>query len=418
MQVKSIICHVLCLILFLSSCAKTPEPELQSSTAVATAEPKTTAPFPSKLTYESTTVGDYGTISGSDLKNHKIFINEEWSISKEFLECYCNPQNEEGYHKENRYGIADKDGNVIIEPQFGHIRPVAKDRFLVANGTKSDYSDFEGSEYAVIDSNGKIIIPFVPYIEWMIGYYDGLESTYFCVCLESEKYYLADNNGNMVYDMYFSDFYVANPEMYYANKTHSGVSGGKKYFFDLKLNVINILDDNPVVDEHLFTYSDTEYCKTKCFKNGNNYYGVINKTTGKEIVPCKYENITVFAQNRILASETRNLDNTEWIYEIYDINGNVVCPEGKYRSIGIYEWDDGNVYQPVGTASAPNPNGDRIYGEWYAWLIDKNGTKISDTYRHIYYNQYGEMAGYYTADRGDRVFYLDKNGKVVSTIGQ
>ncbi len=418
MQVKSIICLVLCLILFLSSCAKFPKSELQSSTAVARAEPKTTTPFPGKLTYENSTVGDYGTVAGSDLKNHKIFINEKWVFSKEFLECYCNPQNKKGYHKENRYGIADKNGNIIIEPQFGFIRPVAKNRFLVTNGIKDDYGDFEGSEYAVIDSNGKIIIPFVIHIEEMIDYYDGLESTYFCVRIENEKYYLADNNGNMIFDMYFSDFYVAHPKIYYANNTHSGVSDGKKYFFDLKLNVINILDDNPVVDEHLFTYSDMEFSKTKCFKNGVYYYGVTNETTSEEIVPCKYEDITVFAQNRILASETRNLDNTEYKYEIYDINGNIICPEGKYSSIGIYEWNDGNVYQPVGIASSPNPNGDRIYGEWYVWLIDKNGTKISDTYRDIYYNQYGEMAGYYTADRGDRVFYLDKNGKVVSTIGQ
>lgn len=420
MQVKSVFCLILCLILFLSSCTKAPsEPDLSSSTAVTTTEAETTVPFPSKLTYESTTVGDYGTVAGSDSEKHKVFVNYEWVVSTEFFRCYYNPKNlEEPYYKENRYGIADKDGNIIIKPQFGFIRPVAKDRFLVANGTKSDYSEFEGSEYAVINSRGEIIIPFVPYIEYMVGYYDGLESTYFCVRIDSEKYYLVDNNGNMVYDMYFTSFRVAHPEMYYADKVHTGVCDGKIYSFDQNLNIIKVLDEKPVVSEKIYTYNNMEYFKTVCYKKGNYYYGLTNKTTGREIVPCKYEEITVFARNRILASETRGLDNTEWKYAIYDLGGTVICPEGKYSSIDIYEWDDGNVYQPVGIASAPNPNGDKIYGEWYEWLVDKNGTRISDTYRHIYYNQYGEMAGYYTADRGDRVFYLNRYGKVVSTIGQ
>lgn len=420
MQVKSVFCLILCLILFLSSCTKAPsELDLSSSTAVTTTEAETTVPFPSKLTYESTTVGDYGTVAGSNSEKHKVFINYEWVVSTEFFRCYYNPKNlEEPYYKENRYGIADKDGNIIIKPQFGFIRPVAKDRFLVANGTKSEYSEFEGSEYAVINSRGEIIIPFVPYIEYMVGYYDGLESTYFCVRIDSEKYYLADNNGNMVYDMYFTSFRVAHPEMDYADKVHDGECDGKRYFFDKYLNITKILDETPVAETYLHTYRNMEYEKTICYKNGNYCYGVINKTTGREIVPCKYEEITVFSQNRILVSETRNHENSYWIYAIYDLHGNVICPEGKYTDIAINEFDDGEKYLPVGIAGCPNPNGDRIYGERREWLIDKNGTKISDTYYNIYYNQYGEMAGYYTADRGDRVFYLNKYGKVVGSIGQ
>lgn len=426
MQIKKFLCLILCLIIILSSCAQKSEPEPQSTTAVTTTEEETTVALPSKLTNESTAIGDYGTVSGCDLENYKVFVNEKWNISKEFLECYCNPQNKEGYYKENRYGIADKNGNIIIEPQFGFIRPVAKDRFLVANGQKYDYSEFVATEYAVINSKGEIIIPFVPKIEWMIEYYDGLESNYFCVhrkkdsryIVEEEKYYLADNNGNRVYDIYFSDFYVDHPMYKNEEISHVGEYDGKKYFFDKDLNITKILDENPIIDKHLTTYLNMEYSITVCYKRGKYCYGVINETTGKEIVPCKYEKITEFAENRILVSETRDLDNTKWIYAIYDFYGNVICPEGKYCAISIYEWEDDGYYIPAGIASAHNPNGDRIYGDRYEWLIDKNGTKISDTYCHIYYNQYGEMAGYYTADRGDKVFYLNKNGKVIGTIGQ
>lgn len=435
MQIKKCFCLILCFIVFLPSCAKDSGAELQSTTSVTTTEAETTVVFPSKLTYESTTIGDYGTVKGDSSKKYKVFVDYEWVISNEIFRCYYNPQNlEESYYKENRYGIADKDGNIIIEPQFGYIRPVAKDRFLVANGTKSDYSEFVATEHAVINSKGEIIIPFVPYIEWMVDYYDGLESNYFCVRIDSEKYYIADNNGNMVYDMYFTSFRVAHPQMYYADKIHSGVSNGKVYSFDQDLNVIKILDEKPVADEVIYTNHNMKYYKSVCYKNGSYYYGVINKTTGKEIVPCKYDEIIRFANDRILASSdneepvitsggTTHYGNTIAIYDFY---GNLICPEGTYHTIELddakynsnYEKTKYNLFEAVGVATSPNPNGDRIYGEWREWLIDKNGIKISDTYYNIYYNPYGEMAGYYTADRGDRVFYLDKNGKVVGAIGE
>lgn len=443
MQLKNWLCLILCFVIFLPSCSDDSGVEM-STTAVTvttteptTTEPSTTEPttsFPDKLTYESTTIGDYGTVADSNNKKHKIFVNYEWVISKEFFECYYNPQNsEELYHKENRYGIADKDGNIIIEPQFGFIRPVAKDRFLVANGTKNDYSEFDASEYAVINSKGEIIIPFVPYIEWMVDYYDGLESNYFCVRIDSEKYYIADNNGNMVYDMYFTSFRVAQHDMYYMDKTHSGAFDGKMYYFDQELNIIKILDENPVAEELIYTDRDMEYYESVCYKNGSYYYGVINKTTGEEIVPCKYDEIIRFANDRILAS-SRNEEpvitsggSTHYgkTIAIYDFYGNVLCPEGEYCNIEIYDAKYNSNYgertyrnfEAVGVASAYNPNGDKIYGEMYEWLIDKNGTKISDKYYSISGQHWeSDDERIYTADRGDRVFYLNKYGKVVGSI--
>lgn len=411
MPLKKIFCLTVSLILLLSACSDENISPEQTATLASNNQESETVVLPSKLNNESATSYDYGTISGGDSGNHQIFINKNWTLSKEYFECYYNPQNEEGYSNENRYGIADKDGNIIIEPQFAYIAPVATDRFLVANGKKNSIDELVGSEYAVIDSTGKIIIPFSPKIEYMVDYYDGLESTYFCVFTPSRFYYIADNNGNMVYDMYFESFYVA-PQK---NKNHTGVCDGIVYTFDSDLNIIGVIDDTPNEGEHLCTYRDEKYVKTLCYIRGNYYYGVINKTTGKEVVPCKYEEVEVFAQNRILATETRK---SEVIIEIYNLNGKLLCPQGKYTSIEIISFDSEETYISAGTASAPNPNGEKHYGNRYTWLIDKNGTKISEAYYNIYYCRYGEMAGYYIADRGDRVFYLDKNGNVAGTIGQ
>ena len=425
MQVRKIFYLVLCFCFVLSSCAKQPGSQPKSTSDVSTTKLETSEVFPSKLTHESTTISGYGTVADGDGEKHKIFVRPEWSFSEEYFECYYNPENsEELYHRENRYGIADKEGNIIIYPQFGFIRPVAKDRFLVGNGEKPENGEFEANEWAVISSNGEIIIPFTSNIQCIVDYYDGLESNYFCVSrekdneyyLDNKRYYLADNNGNMVYDMCFEDFYVDN----FPNNTkpiHKGYYDGEVYYFDKNLEIIKILNDKPVPDEHFSTYHNVEYSQTVCYKYGKYYYGVMNKTTGKEIVPCQYEEVTHLTKDRILASKTRGDDENTNIYVIYDFYGNVICPEEKYNTIEKVNFGDMGVYRSVGIASEYNPQGDRVDGEWYEWLIDKNGIKISDKYYHIYYNDYGEMAGYYTADRGDRVFYLDKNGKVVGTIG-
>lgn len=418
-KIRSVIIILMCFAVVFSSCTKNESREETTTDEVSSTDAETTtSAYPTKIATDSSAEREYETVKSDAVnENYKIFVNYNWIISDEYFKCYYNPENKENpYYLENRYGIADKNGNIIIEPQFGSIFPSCEDRFIVANGVKYPNEEFVGKEYALLNEKGEMIIPFVRSIADTNTYYDGLQENYYFVSYEPEKYYLLDKNGNKVYDMVFSKCSVLPDSVSVNTETYSAVCDGKIYFFDKDLNIIKILDEKPVEDEHLTTHIGMEYAKTVCFKNDEYYYGVINKTTGREIVPCKYEEITIFAQNRILVSETRGLDNTEWKFAIYDLGGTLICPEDKYCRIDIV--GDGNIYHPVGIASAPNPNGDRIYGEWCEWLIDKNGIKISDTYCHIYYNQYGEMAGYYTADRGDRVFYLDKNGEVVGTIGR
>lgn len=411
MQVKKIICLILCLVFFFVSCSNGKE---NKTTDTQKYSEETSVTFPSKLNHESTSAGNHGTVSGYVSDKYKIFFDYEWAVSKEFLRCYYNPENkEEPYHKENRYGIADKDGNIIIEPQFGSIFPVAKDRFCVANGRKDEYSEFTASEYAVINSKGEIIIPFTRRVDCMLEYFDGMENNYFCVSTENNEYYIADNNGNMVYDMYFSEY----NKHHYPYLSFSGVCDGKLYSFDKNLNITRILDDKPVVDDYLTRYMGMQYSTTVCFKNGKCFYGVINEATGKEIVPCKYKEITVFAKDRIWASETATYEDPGGATAIYDMFGNAVCPEDECRCGEVFDWDDG-MYLVAGIASSENPYADPIYGDCRMWLVDKNGNKISDIYYSVGYNKYGEMAGYFTADRGDRVFYLNKNGVIVGTIGK
>lgn len=419
MQIKNrkLILLIMCLSVLFSSCSRNPIPVDTSISAASTIisetnNVETTVPFLTKINVDNSTTMEYETITEISSNKQKIFFDYEYryELSDKYIICYSNPENSKDfYHDGNKYGIADINENIIVSPQFDYIVQWDEDRYLVENIISE-----EDSVEALINLKGEFIIPYCAGIFRVTGAFS--DEVYYGMWIGDGKFYFVDESGNKVYDNYFENYFGR-----HINKGDNewyGIHEGKLYVFDYNLNIKEIIDETPVAKEEFYTKNNFEYCVSVCFKDNQTYFGVINKTTGREIVPCKYEEITLFAQNRILASETRGLDNTEWKYAIYDLGGAVICPEGKYCRIDIISYGDGNVYQPVGIASAPNPDGDRIYGQRYEWLIDKNGIKISDTYCNIYYNQYGEMAGYYTADRGDRVFYLDKNGKVVGTIGQ
>lgn len=428
MQVKKILCFVLCLVFFLPSCAKQTEPELTSTTSVSTAKEETTLALVAPNSADNSATQNHLPFDEYLPESQKIFFDYEYCYepSNKFIICYSNADNEENfYHEGNKYGIADKKENIIISPRFTYIVEWTKDRFYVENAVSE-----KNTEVAVINSEGEFVIPFCKAITHLDSSRNN--NIYYRVYLDYGEFYLVDNSGNKVYEQCFGDYYGYN---IYKNLSaeHYGVLENKLYVFDSLLNLLEVIDENPVENEYFNKYLGMEYFITLCFKNNHVYYGIVNKTTGKEIVPCKYDKITCFANDRILAElyDTERVTISSGMEQdidtvaIYDFYGNVICPEGTYNGIGINEQKSDSqhkkiykAFEPIGVAVAYNPNGERFYGDMSAWLIDKNGIKISDKYYSIYYNNYGEMAGYYTADRGDRVFYLDRYGKVVGAIGQ
>ena len=418
------VCLIFCFVLFLSSCTNQHDFEPQSTTTASATVSKTTEPFLTKSSSKSSTTREYEKAETFSNQEQKIFFDYECSYdsSNDFLICFSNPDNEKNYnHKDNRYGIADKKEKIIVSPQFTFIAFLGNDRFRVENTTSA-----ENTNEALINTKGEFIIPYCKGVAC-------LDTNNYMAFHENDIFYFLDNSGDKIYDNYFK--YYSGRNINYGERELYGIYDGKLYVFDYNLDIKEIIDETPVAKENFYTKNNLEYCVSVCFKNDKTYCGIINKTTGKEIVPCKYDEIIRFANDRILASSrneepvitsggSTHYGNTIAIYDFY---GNVLCPEGEYCDIEIYDAKFNSDYgektyrsfEAVGVASAYNPNGDRIYGSYYEWLIDKNGTKISDKY----YNVYGQIweshdERIYTADRGDRVFYLNKYGKVVSTIGQ
>lgn len=426
---KSIIL-IMCLSVLFSSCSRNPVPEKTSTSAVSTTNSdvkntETTIPFLTKTNIDSSTTREYETIAEIPSSNQKVFFDYEYRYepSDKYIICYSNPENSSDfYHNKNKYGIADIKENIIVKPQFNYIVQWGEDRYYVEN---------EESKAALINLKGEFIIPYCAEITSTANSF--IDEVYYKMFVGNLKFYFVDDSGNKVYDNYFK--YYSGRNINYGERELYGIHDGKLYVFDCNLVIKEIIDETPVAKENFHTKNNLEYCVSVCFKNDKTYCGIINKTTGKEIVPCKYDEIIRFANDRILASSrneepvitsggSTHYGNTIAIYDFY---GNVLCPEGEYCDIEIYDAKFNSDYgektyrsfEAVGVASAYNPNGDRNYGSYYEWLIDKNGTKISDKY----YNVYGQIweshdERIYTADRGDRVFYLNKYGKVVSTIGQ
>ncbi len=421
---------IMCLAVFFSSCTRNPVPEETSTSAVSTTNSdvkntETTIPFLTKTNIDSSTTREYETITEIPSNNQKVFFDYEYRYepSDKYIICYSNPENSSDfYHNKNKYGIADTKENIIVRPQFNYIVQWGEDRYYVEN---------EESNAALINLKGEFIIPYC--VEITSTENSFIDEVYYKMGIGNLKFYFVDDLGNKVYDNYFEDYSGR-----YINKGEDelyGIHNGKLYVFDFNLDIKEIIDETPVAKEDFCTKNNFKYCVSVCFKNNKTYCGIVNKTTGKEIVPCKYDEITRFANDRILASSrneepvvtsggSTHYGNTIAIYDFY---GNVLCPEGEYCNIEIYDAkfnsDFGEKtyrsFEAVGVASAYNPNGDRFYGSYYEWLIDKNGTKISDKYYSVggqIWESHDERI--YTADRGDRVFYLNKYGKVVGTIGQ
>ncbi len=424
----------MCLSVLFSSCSRNPIPIDTSTSAVSTTisetnNTETTVPFLTKINVDNLVTRKYETITEISSNKQKVFFDYEYRYepSDKYIICYSNPENSENfYHNKNKYGIADTKENIIVSPQFDYIVQWDEDRYYVEN-----FISEEDSDVALINLKGEFIIPYCAGIFSVRGAFN--DEVYYGMWIGDGKFYFVDDSGNKVYDNCFENYFGRHINR--GDNEWYGIYDGKLYVFDYRLNIKEIIDETPVVKENFYTKNNLEYCVSVCFKNNKTYCGIINKTTGKKIVPCKYDEITRFANDRILASSdneepvitsggTTHYGNT---IAIYDFHGNVLCPEGEYCNIEIYDAKFNSDYgektyrsfEAVGVASAYNPNGDRIYGSYYEWLIDKNGTKISDKY----YNVYGQIweshdERIYTADRGDRVFYLNKYGKVVGTIGQ
>ncbi len=193
--------------------------------------------------------------------------------------CYFAHTNiDEVYGMEGKWGLVDKNGNVIIEPKYIYPFIECGDNYQVM--LPNEYKEIESKEkivllkHGLINKKGNVIIP-IKYINM-----EAMDSTGTYFRVADNKTYKAgviDKNNNVIVPFEY-DFLVASP--------------------DLELMVEN---------EFCSTYPDNIY-QVKVVNN--DLYGVYDLKLKKEIIKPEYKYLKIIGYNRFLIGKSYDDCNT------------------------------------------------------------------------------------------------------------
>ena len=155
----------------------------------------------------------------------------------------------------DKKGLLDKEGNVILKLLYSHIG-------FYINGLRSVQKD---EKYGFIDSEGKEVIPCE--YEWTAGYFIGNK-----VLAKRETYFIMDRQGNVVRNLDYSLVieHRFNKDWLLAS------SNGKEGIIDFKGDIIL-----PFEYEEIKSIPDTELLKVR----QNKLYGLLDKNLNYVIPP-------------------------------------------------------------------------------------------------------------------------------------
>lgn len=222
------------------------------------------------------------------------------------------------------YGYIDRDGNVVIEPQFDYAYPFTAGRGRIFTGSLSSYGSPDEGLYGYIDETGKIVIP-----EIYQTASDFSENGLAVVC-KNGKYGVIDTNGNPVIDFSY-DYIVAfnstntfkafngtlndygSPESgtYHILREDGteifsggfGVVYGYEWYYEVKKNdkyALFSLDGAQLTD-YAYDYFSAEAETIIGFKN-DGYYGYMD-LSGNVLIPATYDGIGTFVDGKAIVKK-------------------------------------------------------------------------------------------------------------------
>lgn len=334
----------------------------------------------------------------------KIFIDAESENYGGYMTCYVNDNNEENTcNSSNKYGVVDKNGNVVVPPVYGNACAVSENSFIVERWNA------DKREAALVDKDGNILYDYFRGTIRPARY--GEEIHVLLVETFSGNGFLIDTNGKPVLDMEFGSLRWAHTtgwDGYTPDELIAGISGDKYYLINYKGEILHVFGEEPKVKEDLGEGFNLMAAYRKYEGNYKTLLFGVSDKNGNEIVPCEYPTL-YFTGDRFVCrdGDEQGLGPRD-IVVIYDTDGNVVCEGGKFSlvtidygaetGIGIdfneIKWDDETMMSLGGT-----------------WVIDKNGNKLSDEYDKINKNPDGTYTAYY--DKQSETHLLDANGKII-----
>ncbi|SHE37401.1 WG repeat-containing protein [Dysgonomonas macrotermitis] len=263
-------------------------------------------------------------------------------------------------------GIADSNGKILI--------PMSNDTaftFIDPNNSKM-LRIFVGDKVGVIDIDGRSIIP-LEYESIYNFFYDRT------LAKKNGKWGIIDKQGNVIQPFEFENIRFHSKELAFASLN------GKYGTIDTKGDIKTPFIYDKIIVEDTFLYSlAPHFPQYAVFKD---YRAGAIDSTGRLIVPCKYDNIGTYD-----GLYTSVEDDGKWGY--VDTLGNIAVP---------FVFD--KVYPFVNDIAVVGI--DDKYG-----LIDRKGKLVTPCkYKYIDDNQHGCMEAYNDTD--DEYILINKKGKEI-----
>lgn len=253
-------------------------------------------------------------------KDGNVLFKSKYLIVSDFKYGYAVIGNND------KYGIIDMFGNILIEPIYNSTKPIIlKDRFifinnpeiLILNKEKKEfkfqmeerydnyYQVKKNNKYGILDINsGELILNTIYDNIGYLGCYDDIR--YFYAKLNN-KYYIYDKNGNLLGGRYFDSFdFISN-----FDDNFIVIIEDKKYILNKEGRLKSLMYDNIYI--HEFNLFDVEL---------NNKHGVVSEDLNEIIKPI-YDEVIIY-ENYIV---TKLND----IYTIFDRLGNIILDKSNVK---------------------------------------------------------------------------------------
>lgn len=292
----------------------------------------------------------------------------DWGFATTDKQIFIRPQHDwvypfkDGYAKvmnNNRYGIIDMKGRIIVPIEFDAVSDVNEGLFAVRQGA------FPASLSGYYDTTGKVALPF-KYVD-AFPFYNGKAMVVVGASNEQKKVFI-DKQGNLIQEPYKAQPYQIIGEL----------SEGVKYFQQKgKWGYLNE-SDQIIIDAQ---YEEASVFKEElAFVKKNGKYGFIDKNN-KTIIPFKYDMTSAFDKG-IAIVYTLQKTNDEFqsekpLFGLINKLGNTITPL-QYDFIGLFSDEGLAIVKKGNNYSFINRKGEELLPFQYNFISEfYNGVAIA-----------------------------------------
>lgn len=278
------------------------------------------------------------------------------------VDCYTLNSSQNGCHvlsKNLKYGLVDKNYNVIVPFAYQYIYALSTSNSFVATDTNGmtgiidntgkivvpfEYEKIVNFDYSVnrfvaakdgkegvIDEKGNVLIPFNFY---SIGTYSVWEDNLLYISDPDYQTNIIDTNGKSIIDAMCGYIYL-----YSGYNVIFCSNEGKYDFYNMNGELIYTK-----VAEYIDPYAC--YGNIQIYESGsyeNPKFGAFNLATGEELMPAEFDNLyPIWINDRVYY-----VADKKGKVGIYDSNGNLIVKH-KYYNIDNYFYEDGYYGGEVG----------------------------------------------------------------------